>query len=107
MHGNSQLKGCPLYPDWLLRIVIRRELSTHDKAVIYTDPDRLLQKAWDLGDCNNRFVVILIDRDRRVLFFKKTKMTSREVEWTIQRIATYVTRAETMDNGGSQTAVAK
>lgn len=103
--GIVNLKDAPLYPDWLLRMVIRRELATHKKAVIYTDPDRLLQKAWNLGDCNNRFVVILIDKDRRVLLVKKSKMTPQEIRWTIQTISDYVTRAESME--GSQTAVAK
>ncbi len=105
--GIVNLKDAPIYPDWLLRIVIRRELATHHKAVIYTDPDRRLAKAWGMGDCNNRFVVILIDPNRRVLLYKKTRMTRQEIEWAVQTIASHVKNALEMAGEVSRTASAE
>ncbi len=105
--GIVNLKDAPIYPDWLLRIVIRRELATHHKAVIYTDPDRRLAKAWGMGDCNNKFVVILIDQNRRVLLYKKTRMTRQEIEWAVQTIASHVRNALEMAGEVSRTASAE
>ncbi len=105
--GIVNLKDAPLYPDWLLRIVIRRELASHDKAVIYTDPNHILKKAWNLGDCNNRFLVLLIDENRRVLLFKRTKMTQKEIKWVIKTIAAHVNTSETKDKEKARTAVTR
>jgi hypothetical protein len=81
--GIVNLKDAPFIPDSLIRFMIRREIEADKRAVIYTDPDRLLQKAWRLGDCNNKFVIILIDKNMKVLFIKKGEMTQEEIDRVI------------------------
>jgi len=81
--GIVNLKDAPFIPDSLIRFMIRREIKADKRAVIYTDPDRLLQKAWGLGDCNNKFVIILIDKNMKVLFIKKGDLTREEIDRVI------------------------
>ena len=92
--GIVNMKDAPLLPDWLLRFMVRREIESDPRAkgVIFTDPDNLLQKAWKMGSCNNKFVIILIDKSGEVLFIKKDKMTQQEITGTIDLIAKVVDR---------------
>lgn len=78
-----------IYPNSVVRMMVRKEMKANN-AVILTDPARLLQKAWELGDCNNKSVIILIDTQRRVRFFKKGALTGEEIASTIALIASLV-----------------
>jgi predicted transcriptional regulator len=83
--GIVNLRDAPLLPNSIVRAMVRREIRANN-AVILTDPDRILQGAWDLGDCNNKSVIILVDPQRRVRFFKKGALTEGEIQSTIQTI---------------------
>ena len=49
--GIVNLKDAPMLPNSIVRAMIRKKVK-QTGAAIYTDPDRILSKAWDLGDCN-------------------------------------------------------
>ncbi|MGE5500149.1 MAG: hypothetical protein ACM3Q2_18910 [Syntrophothermus sp.] len=57
-------------PNPLIRMKARKEQELHPKSVILMDNDRLLARAWKLGDCNNKFVLLIIGTDLRVLYNK-------------------------------------
>ncbi|MBN1532637.1 MAG: hypothetical protein JXA20_08245 [Spirochaetes bacterium] len=83
--GIVNLKDAPFLPNSIVRAMVRREIRENN-AVILTDPDRILQSAWNLGDCNNKSVIILLDPQRRVRFYKKGALTEGEIQSTIQAI---------------------
>ena len=45
----------------------------------YTDPDRILSKAWDLGDCNDQFVLLFVTKDGEVEFMSKGEMAQQQI----------------------------
>ena len=47
--GIVNLKDAPMLPNSIVRAMIRKKVK-QTGAAIYTDPDRILSKAWDLGD---------------------------------------------------------
>ena len=48
--------------------------------VLGTDPDRLLSKGWNLGDCNNKFVFLIVDTDGTLLYFSKGEPTKEQIK---------------------------
>ena len=77
------------YPNAIVRAMVRREMKASN-AVILTDPDSILQKSWDLGNCNNKSVIILIDKNRKVRFFKKGALSDSEISSAIDLIGEMV-----------------
>lgn len=47
-------------------------------AYITTDPDRRLAKAWGLGDCNNKFVFIIISKEGELVYYHKGEIDEKE-----------------------------
>lgn len=56
-------------PNFAIRKVIRNKIRKFN-AVILTDPDHLVQKAWKLGECNGKDVVLIIGADKRLKYIK-------------------------------------
>lgn len=74
--GVINLKDTSL-PNGLIRAVARaKEKKTG--AAIYTDPDRLLSRAWGLGDCNGKFVILFVTREGKVVFARWGKFDEND-----------------------------
>ncbi len=61
-------------PNFAIRSVIRSKIKKF-KATILTDPDYTLKKKWKLGECNEKDVVIIIGKDKKVYYVKKDRMS--------------------------------
>lgn len=72
-------------PDSLIRAAIRKKERKYDSKIM-TDPDNLLKNAWNLGDCNEKSVVLVIDKQRRVQFFKKGALSEAERKTVLELI---------------------
>lgn len=75
--GIANMKEAPLKPDALIRAIIRKKIEKYDSTIL-TDPDRTLATTWDLGDCNEKSVVIILDKTGTVRYLKKGAMTEAE-----------------------------
>ena len=64
-------------PNFAIRMVVRQKIKKY-KAIILTDPSYLLKKSWRLGNCNNKSVVIIIGKDRKVHYYYKGRMNSSQ-----------------------------
>jgi len=64
-------------PNWAIRRVVRQKEAKFN-SLILTDPDYSLKKAWDLGDCDEKDIAIVIGKDRKVYYLKAGKMTPEE-----------------------------
>jgi hypothetical protein len=88
--GVANMKDTWL-PNWIIRRAVRQKAAKF-KSLILTDPDHLLRKAWDLGDCNGKDVLIIVGKDRRVAFFKPGKLTDEEVRRAVQLVKDLIQR---------------
>jgi predicted transcriptional regulator len=64
-------------PNFIIRKVIQGKIKKF-KSTILTDPGHLLKDKWRLGDCDDKDVVIIVGRDKRVKYVKMGKMTATE-----------------------------
>lgn len=76
--GVANMKDTWL-PNSVIRSIIRRKIEKYD-ATILTDPDHLLSKAWDLGDCDGQSIVIIVDKQGRARYYKRGAMSAAEME---------------------------
>ena len=76
--GIVNLKDAPMLPNSIVRAMIRKKVK-QTGAAIYTDPDRILSKAWDLGDCNDQFVLLFVTKDGEVEFMSKGEMAQQQI----------------------------
>jgi len=76
--GIANMKDTWL-PNSVIRSIVRRKIEKYD-ATILTDPERLLVNAWSLGDCNDKSVVIIVDKKGKLQYLKKGPMYAKEME---------------------------
>jgi predicted transcriptional regulator len=72
-------------PNFIIRKVIRGKIEKF-KSTILTDPDATFKKRWRLGDCNEKDVVIIVGKDKKVYYVKKTKMSAGEIKKALKLI---------------------
>lgn len=87
-YGIINLKDAPLLANSLLRFMIRKEI-VGTQAYVYNDPDRTVSRAWKLGDVNNKFVVMWINKECVIEFFKAGQLTDEEVQTVHDLIKKY------------------
>lgn len=72
--GVMNLKDAPLIPNKLARTMAEKR-TEKNKAVVLSDEGRILSTEWELGDCNNKFVTLLINREGEIVYIKKGEFT--------------------------------
>lgn len=72
-------------PNFIIRKVIRGKIKKFN-SLILTDPNHTLKISWRLGDCNEKDIAIVVGKDKRVHFIKKTKLTPAEMKSTLKLI---------------------
>lgn len=75
--GIANMAEAPLKPDSLIRAIIRKKIAKYNSTIL-TDPDRILSKAWSLGECNDKSVVIILDKSGTVRYVKYGAMSESE-----------------------------
>ena len=75
-------------PSGLIRGVVKMVLGKNVPSLNYADNDHSLRNAWKLPDVNNKFVLMFIDKDGNLVFYRESPMTDEDKEFmysTIQR----------------------
>ena len=70
-------------PNFIIRKIIRGKMEKF-KSLILTDVDHTLKNKWNLGDCNEKDVVIIIGKDRKVKYFKPGPMSDADRQKAMQ-----------------------
>jgi hypothetical protein len=83
--GVANLKDSPI-PNFLIRSKVRDKIKQYN-AVILTDVDLTLPKAWGLGDCKDKSVFILIGKDKKI---KYLRYTDKKNPWTPAEISSVI-----------------
>ena len=55
-----------------------RKRAAKNGATILDDDQQLLKKAWGLGDCNNKFTMILISKEGELVYYHKGEFTKED-----------------------------
>ncbi len=76
-------------PNFLIRKIVRGKIEKY-KSTILTDPDRLLAKAWGLGDCNNTSVFLLLDRTGKVVHVQRGPIRGDDIGRIVELVATLI-----------------
>ncbi|HON77441.1 MAG TPA: YtfJ family protein [Spirochaetota bacterium] len=66
-------------PNSVVRVMIRKKERKFN-SVVLTDPSHILQKAWNLGNCNDKDVVIVIGKDRVVKYISNQPVRGAELQ---------------------------
>jgi hypothetical protein len=81
--GIANMEDAPAKPNWIIRAIVRSKIKKYNVAIL-TDPKRLLIQQWQLGDCNDKSVVLVVGKDKKVKFFKKGKLKEDETKTVIE-----------------------
>jgi predicted transcriptional regulator len=76
-------------PDGIIRMVIRKKIEQF-KRTILADDDYVVAKAWGLGDCDDKSVVLVIGADKRLKYIKKGKVRGAEIQKVVDIITAEV-----------------
>ncbi len=77
--GVVNLKDAPLLPNAVVRPIAEKKAKETDSE-IFSDPDRILAREWDLGDCNNKFMIIIVNTDMVIEFCRWGDYTEADIE---------------------------
>ena len=74
--GIVNLKDA-VYPNNLVRQIADARTAKNG-ATILCDPDHYISSAWRLGDCNNMFVIMLVNKAGELVFMHKGEMNEED-----------------------------
>jgi predicted transcriptional regulator len=72
-------------PDGIIRMVIRRKIEQFHRTIL-ADDDHIVAEAWGLGDCDDKSVVLVIGKDKRLKYIKKGKVRGAEIQKVVDII---------------------
>ena len=73
------LKDAPMVPNGLARKMAAKRTEKNG-ATVLADEDRILSTQWQLGDCNNQFVLMIVSKDGELVFVRKGELTDADKE---------------------------
>ncbi len=77
--GIMNLKDAPFIPNGIACSMAAKRTAKNG-ATVLADKGRWLSTAWELGDCNNYFVMILISKEGELVYVHKGEYTEEEKE---------------------------
>lgn len=66
-----------MFPNGIVRAMARKRTEKNGATVV-ADPDRIVAKRWGLGDCNNKFVLMLVSKEGELVFCRKGEFTEQD-----------------------------
>ena len=70
-------------PDSVVRQIAEARTAKNG-ATILCDPDHYISSAWRLGDCNNMFVIMLVNKAGELVYVHKGEMNEAEQQKFIE-----------------------
>ena len=77
-----------MIPNAIVRTMARQRCEKNN-AIVLADTDRTLSRAWNLGDCNNMFVLIVVNKAGELVYCKKGELTQEEQDEFFEFIEAY------------------
>lgn len=90
--GIANLKDNPMWlADGIVRLVVKGKVEKY-KTDIFLDKNHAVKNAWNLGDCDNGSVTIVIGKDKKIKYLKK--VTTKEESTAIAPALLALIKAE-------------
>lgn len=77
--GIINLGDAPMIPNRIARSMARKRTEKNG-ATVLADEDRVVSKAWGLGDCNNQFVLMIVTKEGELVYVHKGEYTEKDKE---------------------------
>ena len=77
--GIMNLKDAPLIPNGVARSMARKRTEGNG-ATVLADQESILRDAWGLGDCNNKFVLLLVSKEGDLVFMRKGVLSDEDIK---------------------------
>jgi len=75
--GVMNLKDAPMVPNGMARNMARKRTEKNG-ALVLADQNRILSTSWGLGDCNNQFVLLFVDKQGQLVFMRKGILSEQD-----------------------------
>ena len=73
------VKDAPMVPNSMARSMARKRTATNG-ATVLADQTHALSTAWNLGDCNNKFVLMFVTKEGELVFLRKGVLSDADKE---------------------------
>lgn len=80
--GIANMQDAPAKPNWIIRAIIRSKVKKYNVTIL-ADPDLSLPKQWNLCQCNDKSVVIVVGKDKKLKYLKKGALDAGETQKVI------------------------
>lgn len=77
--GIMNLNDAPMIPNGMARSMARKRTAANGGTVL-ADEKSILRDAWQLGDCNNQFVLLLVSKEGELVYLHKGVLSPAEIE---------------------------
>jgi hypothetical protein len=91
--GIANMKDAPGLANWLIRLIIRKKIQKY-KVTILTDPELILAKAWNLGVCDDKSVVMILDHKGVLQYLYKGALPDAEKQKAIDLLNSLIAKAK-------------
>lgn len=75
--GIMNLKDAPMVPNGMARNMAKKRTAKNG-ALVLADQDRIVSTAWELGDCNNQFVLMIVSKEGELVFLRKGVLSEQD-----------------------------
>lgn len=82
--GIANLKDSKA-PNFIIRKIVQGKIEKYNSTIL-TDPDLILAKKWNLGNCNNTSVVLIIGKDKKVKYVTKGAVRGAEIKKVVDLV---------------------
>lgn len=86
--GIMNLKDAPMIPNGMARSMAKKRTAKNG-ALVLADENRVLSRAWKLGDCNNQFVLMLVSKEGELVFLRKGELSDADIEAFYEALELY------------------
>ena len=72
--GMMNLADAPMIPNGMAR-----KRTAKNGATVLADQNRVLSESWNLGDCNNQFVLLLVNKEGELVYMHKGVLSEEDI----------------------------
>lgn len=91
--GIANMKDAPGLPNWIIRIIIRKKIKKYNVTIL-TDPELILAKAWNLGVCDDKSVVLIVDQKGVLQYIYSGALPEPEQQKAMNILKTLIAKAK-------------
>jgi hypothetical protein len=91
--GIANMKDAPGLPNWIIRIIIRKKIKRYNVTIL-TDPELILAKAWNLGVCDDKSVVLILDHKGVLQYTYRGALPDSEQQKAMELLKALIAKAK-------------